>query len=235
LSGEKGKAGRIGERERKTYALYEYLQYPSFLPTPPSYYPWYHTSTIPQSTNQPINQSTGSIPSPQYSNMMLVSRPHFFPLTNTVQAKNTCMRTYYTSSHPPSKATVSHRSGHNTVHQPTQPTNHCVIISLPRRRATLLACRQYPIPPQKGENKNDNGRSVAAGGFRWQKEEEEGRGKKTPSLTHCTRHIHTWTQCMHICTICISTTVMYNPNLQPRFDIHDELDLENGNSHHAFL
>ena len=93
-----GKEGRERERERKTYVLYEYLQYLSFLPIPFKLLLLVlYNATTNQPINQSINQSTGSIASPRYSNnnMILVSRAFFFSLTNTVQAKNTCIRTYY--------------------------------------------------------------------------------------------------------------------------------------------
>lgn len=146
---------------------------------------------MPLSVNQPTNQSTRSITSPQYSNLILVSRPHFFPLTNTVQDKNTCMRTYYTSSHPsplqsyrvpPLRA--QHRTPTNSANQPLR--NH--ITSKAADNPTCLPAIPFGIPPRKGETKNDNGRPVAAG-----EEEKERRGKKPQFLTHYTRHIHTWT------------------------------------------
>lgn len=94
------------------------------------------------------------------------------------------MHTYvlkYTSSHrSPFRAAVSHRSGQNTVHQPTQPTNYYAIISLARRRTTLptyLPARNALFLLEKGKQKTIIGdQQPGSSGSRGEKE------KKNPIL-----------------------------------------------------
>jgi len=137
---ERGKGGKEkGEREEDLRPL----RVPT-IPFLPSHPPFKLLLLVLYNaiTNQPINQSKGSITSPRYSNnnMILASfeSSFFFPLQTLRKLRaHAYVRIIPLPIVPPFKATVSHRSGHNTVHQPTQPTNHYAIISLARRRTTL--------------------------------------------------------------------------------------------------
>lgn len=171
----------------------------------------------------PINQLINQLTAPRYSNnnMILVSRAHFFffSLTNTAQAKNTCIRTYYSIPLPivpPFKVAISHRSGHNTAHQPTQPTNHYAIISLARRRTILPAClpaRNALFLLEKGKPKILIGdqRQLGSSGSRGEEEKKPILNALRTPDTYILR-----------CNACITPYAYPQPPIQPQphFDIH---------------